>query len=114
MGTRIGRGSAWALVVLACITTGGAASSADAVPGLHVVIIEGLRFEPPVLRVKRGDRVQWVNRDLVPHTVTAADKSFDSGQLAPAAAWKLDTREAGTYRYGCSLHPTMAGTLIVQ
>ena len=32
----------------------------------HTVTIEGMRFQPEVLTVARGDTIVWVNKDLVP------------------------------------------------
>jgi len=79
-----------------------------------VVTIEGLRFTPGTLIVTRGERVTWVNKDPFPHTVTDDNKAFDSGKLAPDVSWSFVARSPGTYTYGCSLHPTMKGTLIVK
>jgi len=79
-----------------------------------VVTIDGLRFDPEVLVVAPGERVTWINKDPFPHTVTAADKKFDSGQLAAGASWSFTVGSAGTYDYECLLHPTMKGKLIVR
>ena len=79
----------------------------------HTVTIENMRFVPQTLIVKRGDRVLWVNKDLFPHTATAAD-GFDSHGIAPDASWTYVTREPGRYAYGCTLHPTMKATLVVE
>jgi plastocyanin len=79
-----------------------------------MVTIEGLRFMPETLIVMRGERVTWVNKDPFPHTVTANSKAFDSGKLGPDMSWSFVARSEGTYTYGCSLHPTMKGILIVR
>ena len=44
---------------------------AVAEPLTHYVVIEQMRFNPPTLTVQRGDRIQWVNKDLVAHTASA-------------------------------------------
>jgi plastocyanin len=80
----------------------------------YVVKIEGLRFEPATLTVNSGDRIVWINKDLVPHTVTADAKAFDSRDLAADASWTYVTRAPGEYPYGCQYHPTMKGKLIVR
>src|SRR5579884_3531085 len=36
-------------------------------------------FSPKVLHVKVGQTVTWINNGQSPHTVTADNKSFDSG-----------------------------------
>jgi plastocyanin len=79
----------------------------------HTVIIEGVKYEPEALTVKRGDTVVWVNKDPFPHTVTAAGV-FDSHSIAAGASWKYVVRKAGEYAYTCALHPNMKGTLKVE
>ena len=86
-------------------------ASNDARP-LHQVSIENMRFEPARLTVKRGERVAWVNKDLFPHTVTDAGV-FDSGEIQASATWNFSARTAGEFAYGCALHPTMKGVLVV-
>ena len=83
----------------------------------YTVTIENLQFEPQTLTVKRGDRVVWVNQDLVPHTATAeksAPKNFDSHSIAPNTSWTYIASTPGRYAYMCTLHPTMKATLVVE
>lgn len=80
----------------------------------HTVIMEGAAFVPETLTVKQGDTVIWVNKDFFPHTATAQDRSFDSGEMAPNKTWKYTVRQKGKIPYVCTLHPTMKGTLIVE
>ncbi|HEX7373637.1 MAG TPA: cupredoxin family copper-binding protein [Steroidobacteraceae bacterium] len=77
------------------------------------IAIDGMRFVPAAASVKRGDTVVWVNRDLVPHTATAAD-AFDSHAIAPGKSWSYVARQAGRYDYVCVLHPMMKATLRVE
>jgi plastocyanin len=53
---------------------------------VHTVVIENMQYNPPELRVHRGERIVWVNKDLFPHTVTAASHAFDSGSIAAGAS----------------------------
>jgi plastocyanin len=80
----------------------------------HTVIIEDMQFNPAELRVRRGERIVWMNKDLFPHTVTAASHAFDSGSIAANASWAYVPRQAGEYAYGCTFHPTMKAVLKVQ
>jgi plastocyanin len=80
----------------------------------HTVVIENMQFSPAELRVQRGERIVWVNKDLFPHTVTAVSHAFDSGSIAANSSWTYVARKAGEYAYGCTFHPTMKGTLKVQ
>ena len=79
----------------------------------HIVVIEGMRFQPAELVLKRGDRVVWVNRDVVPHTATAAGV-FDSATIAPGASWSTTRSKPGRHDYGCTMHPTMKASLVVK
>jgi plastocyanin len=94
-------------VVAALLALPGAAWCAT-----HVVTIEGMVFEPAVLTVKRGDRVVWQNKDVVPHTVTAAGQ-FDSKLIAADARWSWTARASGRHDYVCTFHPGMKGTVVV-
>lgn len=80
----------------------------------HTVVMEGLRFEPSPLVVRRGETVVWVNKDPFPHTVTAVSGEFDSKNIAPGRSWRYTPRKAGAYPYVCKLHPTMKGMLQVE
>lgn len=87
---------------------------AGAIAATYTVVIEQMQFEPPSLTVARGDRVVWINKDLVPHTATANNNSFDSRTISPNASWTYVAREAGSQAYLCKLHPTMHGVLNVR
>ena len=92
-----------------------AAPASRAVAGeAALVSMQIARFEPRVLTVKVGDRITWVNKDLFPHTATAAKKAFDSGSVAPSDTWSFVAKQAGTYTYTCTFHPNMTGTIKVQ
>lgn len=77
------------------------------------VVIDRMQFSPPIVTARRGDTVVWVNRDMVPHTATAAE-AFDSRTIAPGTSWTYVARAAGRYDYACTLHPTMKATLRVE
>jgi plastocyanin len=79
----------------------------------HVVTIEAMQFRPATLAVKPGDQVVWENRDLVPHTATAA-RQFDSGEIGANKRWTWTAREQGSYAYDCTYHPGMKGTVVVR
>jgi len=72
-------------------------------------------YSPSTITVVIGvnNTVQWVNNDTAPHTVTATDHSFDSGNLNPGDTWIYTFTKPGTYTYVCTYHPWMKGTVIV-
>jgi plastocyanin len=93
-------------------------AAACALPGLaaaatHTVTIEGMQFMPATLTVKRGDKVVWQNKDVVPHTATAKGK-FDSGNIAAGNRWSRAMKKAGRYDYICTFHPGMKAVVVVQ
>jgi plastocyanin len=81
---------------------------------VHTVVIENMQFNPAELQVHPGERIVWVNKDLFPHTATAAAHAFDSGSIAANSSWTYVAGKAGEYPYGCTFHPTMKGTIKVQ
>jgi plastocyanin len=68
------------------------------------------------MTVKPGQEVPVTNKDSAPHTVTAKESNlFDTGSIAGGGAGKLKAPDkAGSYPFGCTFHPAMAGTLTVQ
>lgn len=106
---------AFAMMLLATVPFAGRAAQPAHHGGgvVHTVIIESMRFTPQTLTVRRGDRVTWVNKDLFPHTVTAAGK-FDSHEIAAGASWTYVAAKAGEYDYVCTLHVGMTGRLEVR
>src|SRR5512138_2459294 len=84
------------------------ASGCDRKPAtrVHRVEIKGMAYAPAEVTVTAGDTIVWVNRDIVPHTVTGEARQFDSGGLSPAAEWSLVARDPGRISYTCTFHPT--------
>jgi plastocyanin len=99
-----------ALIALVLIAPAGAAGQG----ARHTVTIEGVQFNPAELLVHPGDRIVWVNKDLLPHTATAAGKLFDSGSIAANASWSYTVTQKGEIEYSCTFHPTMKGKIRVQ
>jgi plastocyanin len=87
--------------------------AAAAPPATHTVVIDGVKYEPAMVTVKRGDIIVWVNRDPFPHTVTAQGV-FDSHEISAGKSWKYRPLKAGEYTYICTLHPNMKGILKVE
>jgi len=70
--------------------------------------------DPVTVVVGVNNTVTWVNNDSAPHTVTAYDGSFDSGNIAPAGTFTFTFTRPGTYPYYCIYHSWMFGTVIVK
>lgn len=91
---------------------------ADAEPVVEVDIA-GFSFEPEGIDIAVGDTVRWVNGDATRHTVTAGADAEPSGAFELIFDDRGDTAarefsEAGTYRYFCTPHPFMQGTITVR
>jgi len=83
-------------------------------PVVHTVVIDASSFAPKFLRAKVGDRIVWVNKDLLVHTATAKRGAFDSKEIPAGKSWSYTATAAGQFDYKCTLHPTMKGSLLVQ
>ena len=105
-----------AFVVLVCLlTVSGVQHSvaADAPKGAEVNI-DNFSFSPATITVKAGTTVTWTNRDDIPHTVVADDKTFKSKVLDTNDKFTFTPTKPGTYPYFCSIHPKMTGKLVVE
>jgi amicyanin len=79
----------------------------------NTVRIKNLAFDRVNISVKVGSTVRWVNLDSVPHRILFEDGA-DSTVLAASQSWSRKFDEAGTYKYACTIHPTMQGTVMVD
>ncbi len=71
-------------------------------------------FAPNPIVVSAGGSVTWTNNDTTTHTSTGDDGSWSSGNIAPGASFSRTFSTAGSFKYHCSLHPGMVGTVTVQ
>ena len=96
--------------------TAGAASmpSTTVLPSRHTVEIRGLSFVPQSTVVSAGDTIVWINRDIVPHAITAEAGSWAPHTLQEGQSWEMVVEKGGTYPYFCLFHPEMRGLLATQ
>ena len=75
-------------------------------------------FQPQELHIKAGDTVTWLNEGQLTHTITADDKSFDSGDFEHGRTYSHVFTRPGRYPYYCIFHGNpgkgMAGVIIVD
>lgn len=88
------------------------APSGDAVRSEKVEIAD-FSYKPDPVRIEEGGKVIWQNEDSVAHTATAEDGSFDTGPIEEGKIKSETFKQPGTYRYVCSIHPQMHGTIEV-
>ena len=71
-------------------------------------------FDPAQISVRAGDSVTFVNAGNEAHTATADDGSFDAGTLNPGDSKSVKFDREGSFKFHCSLHPWMTGTVVVS
>jgi plastocyanin len=103
-----------AVVTLTATSAPGSGAAASAGTNGTKVVISNFTFSPPTLRVAPGTTITITNNDGVTHTVTADDKSFDSGQIAGGATATVTLESPGKYTYHCDIHNYMTGTIEVK
>ena len=86
---------------------------AAAAPHTYTVVIDKLKFGPVPAAVHPGDTIIWVNRDVLRHSATATNHSFDV-DLPAGAKVKMVVKSRGRIPFVCRYHPGMRGTLLVQ
>jgi plastocyanin len=91
-------------------------SNVQAAASSDQVEIGNFSFSPMTLTVAAGTKVTWTNHDDIPHTVVSDDDPhlFKSPPLDTDDAYSVIFQKPGTYRYFCSVHPKMVGTIIVK
>jgi len=85
-----------------------------AAPSPMTIEIEDFAFSPSEVTVPPGTKVTWMNRDDEPHTVVGLNMKFRSQALDTDDGFSFVFTKPGTYRYLCSIHPHMKGTITVR
>lgn len=79
----------------------------------QMVMIQNFAFQPKDITVKVGTKITWTNMDTAPHTATASDGSFDTGNLTTGQSASVTFTKAGDYAYFCAVHPKMTAMVHV-
>lgn len=80
---------------------------------VHTIEIKQMKFSPETLNVHKGDKVIWVNADIVEHDVTEfTQKEWASSKLATGASWSMIVTKSEVYF--CNLHVVMRGKIVVE
>jgi plastocyanin len=67
-----------------------------------------------IVFIGQNSTVTFVNEDSSIHTVTASDRSFDSGDIKAGGSWTYNFQTPGNYSYYCKYHSWMKGTISVR
>jgi plastocyanin len=95
---------------------GGMPAAQVAATAPNAVAIDNFAFAPQTVTVAAGTAVTWTNHDDEPHTVVSDDNPslFKSGGLDTDDTFSFTFAKPGTYKYHCSIHPRMTGTVVVK
>jgi plastocyanin len=77
---------------------------------------KNLKFSIPMLKISKGDSVEFKNSDDTSHNITIKGDGFsaNSGLQAPGQPFKAPMVKAGTYKVTCGIHPNMKMTIVVE
>ncbi|MDX6414284.1 MAG: hypothetical protein QOH23_1694 [Gaiellaceae bacterium] len=104
---------------LAALVFAAAAALLLALPSVAIgpaqeVNIEFSDYRPDQLDVLPGETVSWANVSERTHTVTSDTGLFDSGDVLGGARFAFTFPTVGTYRYHCTIHPSITGEIDVR
>jgi plastocyanin len=90
------------------------------IPNGNYVVSGGAVYLPLNLEINPMTTVQWINDDVVQHTVQSQDEFgniiglFNSVPLNTGETFEFKFTEEGVYNYYCSLHPWRVGLVTVR
>jgi plastocyanin len=80
----------------------------------YTVTIKDFGFGPRQLVIPVGSTVTWTNEDEEPHKVAEIHNAFTSQPLDTDDGFTYEFKTPGEYKYFCTIHPHMTGTIIVE
>lgn len=87
----------------------------DSISQENIVFIQGFQFNPPVINIKVGQSVSWVNRDSVLHSVYWDSQGMtNSPSFSNGDSYKYTFKVSGNYSYHCGIHTSMKGVVVVS
>jgi plastocyanin len=90
------------------------------IPNGNYVVSGGNVYLPLNLEIHPMTTVQWINDDIVLHTVQSQNEYgeiiglFNSAPLNTGETFEFKFTEEGVYNYYCSLHPWRVGLVTVR
>jgi len=82
---------------------------------------QSFNFQPSTIDLVIGinNTVMWTNKDSAPHVVSVMSvpsgaAKFDSGNMVPGATFTYTFTVPGIYKYDCTYHYWMQGTIEVR
>jgi plastocyanin len=78
----------------------------------HVIEIKAMQFVPDELTIHKGDKVTWINHDIVDHDITEKNKAWASSRMTAGTSWSMVVTK--NEDYFCNLHVVMKGKIIAE
>jgi plastocyanin len=79
----------------------------------YTIVLDKMQFGPAPVGLHPGDTLVWQNDDVLRHSATARDKSFDI-DLPAKTSVSITVGAPGTVAFFCKFHPGMTGTLVIS
>jgi plastocyanin len=79
----------------------------------NTVKIDGCTFAPTVARVAAGSEVRFINASEAFHDIVGRDGAWGTDGLDVGRTFSYTFQDEGLYPFSCSLHPGMAGVIVV-
>jgi plastocyanin len=85
------------------------------------VVMKGIAFVPPKIRISAGTKIIWINEDSVTHYVNTDGHpahtyylEMNSKALNEGDTYSITLNTPGIYLYHCSAHTDMKGSILVD
>jgi plastocyanin len=80
------------------------------------VIMKKMAYHPASITVTKGTKVTWIDeQSFIPHNVISETKGlFASDNMHKNEKFSYTFNDTGTFKYYCSHHKKMRGTVIVK
>jgi cytochrome c oxidase subunit II len=84
---------------------------------VQVAAIETIQFDTDSIEVPAGEDfcIEFTNNDTVVHDIGIEETGFNGEDVEPGESFTyvIPAMDAGDYTFYCTIHPTMAGDLVV-
>jgi plastocyanin len=77
------------------------------------VELKQLKFSPKSVRVAPNSKINFVWKENVAHNIVFSTGGFKS-KTQNKGTFVVELKKAGTYKYKCTLHPGMDGSIVVK
>ena len=78
------------------------------------VTVHNFKFTPSKVTIKKGGKVKWVfKKDPAPHNVKGSG-GIKSKKSIKTGTYTKTFKKKGTFKYVCTFHAQMKGTVVVK